>query len=363
MKINIAYIYCSAVLLLFPLCVFGSNDPPVGYAALAGFDHLWQWNGKVKAASSSSTDPVGLNKDYGNFHGKYNGENVLACIKGPGCIYRIWSAKPAGTLKVYLDNELNPEIDCGFLDYLLCTTPNLPRDFCVGAAANYMPIPFKKSVIVTATDFIVFPFYQVNYQTYDMSVNVESFKKNAASDDQAYFAAKTIWAGTSPPIDGLKETSTEITLSADTPTGYMKIEGTGIIRSIRIKDLDNSSNPLDDVGLEIYWDKMEKPAVKAPLDAFFINRYNLAGTWPAKRLSTMFISAGVEGYESAFPMPFSSKALIKLTGTGSVRHIEMRVMWGECEVLPENTMRFHASYNQQSYELNKTPHTFQCIII
>ena len=101
----------------------------------------------------NGSDPSGGNMDMNNYHGRYRGERLLAKIDGPGCIYRIWSAMPTGSFKVYLDGSTEAEIKCKYKQYLEGKCEGLPGDFAVGRAANYMPIPFEKSVIVTAPFF------------------------------------------------------------------------------------------------------------------------------------------------------------------------------------------------------------------
>ncbi|MFH2000463.1 MAG: hypothetical protein ABIK28_12325, partial [Planctomycetota bacterium] len=60
----------------------------------------------------------------GEDHGHYirtieeTGEAVMADLKGPGCITRIWSADPKGRIRFYLDGRITP-LDFSFAD--LCS--------------------------------------------------------------------------------------------------------------------------------------------------------------------------------------------------------------------------------------------------
>ena len=170
-----------------------STSPPVDYQALAAPDLLWQYNGKTHTAMSSSNDPTGGNADLSQFHGKYRGEKVLARIDGPGCVYRIWSALPSGTIRVYLDGAAKPEISCGFKKYLHGECAGLPSGFTVGRVANYMPIPFAKSIIITAPGFAFPGYYQVSYQTYAAGTEVKSFRRAEAKSAEGLAAAVKTW--------------------------------------------------------------------------------------------------------------------------------------------------------------------------
>ena len=50
--------------------------------------------------------------------GKTHKEWVMADMDGPGAIVRIWSANPAGTLRIYLDNSDKPVIEAPMDDLL-----------------------------------------------------------------------------------------------------------------------------------------------------------------------------------------------------------------------------------------------------
>ncbi len=58
----------------------------------------------------------GANGDGGGFIRTEGDELVLAEMDGPGCIWRIWSARPEkGHVKIYLDGLTEPAIDLPFL--------------------------------------------------------------------------------------------------------------------------------------------------------------------------------------------------------------------------------------------------------
>jgi hypothetical protein len=344
-----------ACALLAALAVSAGSEVPVGYSALASFDHLWQWSGAVETDMVSSTDPSGGNMDMMNYHGRYRGERLLARIDGPGCIYRIWSAMPSGKIKVYLDGSKKAEIKCGFKKYLEGKCEGLPGDFAVGRAANYMPIPFEKSIIITAPGFHMPGYYQISFQTYDRSVPVTSFSMDTAMTAADLDSARARWEGPSHKKHqkGKSELNKEKSVAHLAPgkeTTALKISGAGVIRKLKVKNPDDLSDPLQGLRMLIYWDGAKEPAVSVPVDAFFLNRFDLKEHWEDGSLSNLFIKAGDKGYKSYLPMPFSKSVTIAFVNDGPARKAEVYVKWQEMDSLPDNSMRFHAEYREKDFE-------------
>lgn len=334
----------------------GQDQPAVGYEGLANLDRLFTWTGKVQTAMSSSTDPAAGNVDMSQFHGKYQGENILAKIEGPGCVYRVWSAMPSGRIKVYLDGSDRPEIDCGFKEYLKGECAGLPSEFALGRAANYMPIPFAKSILITAPGFHFPGYYQVSYQTYDPSVPVKSFRKSEALSAPSLAEARKVWAG--GPLAGisreLTNTAVELELAPGQAAAAVKLDGAGVIRALSIKDAANPADPLTGLKLRIFWDGSSEPAVDVPLDAFFLNRFDLKTKWPGGSLKNLFVAAGPDGYTVTFPMPFRQGAVVQMVNGDMAKKLAVKVAWEPKAELPPDSLRFHAFYRSQDYETDPT---------
>ncbi len=348
--------------VIFALILAGSAlsdqaDPEFGYSALSNLDQLWLFSGKVRTAMFSSADPSGGNLDMKNFHGKFRGENILAQIDGPGCVYRIWSALPSGRIKVYLDGSKKAEINCDFREYLEGKCEGLPGDFSVGRTANYLPIPFAKSIIITAPGFIFPAYYQVSYQTYDSSVPVASFRKSEARSDPGLKPASELWKDFALPdkdASALKKVSEQAGLESGKETAALALTGPGIIRKLSFKDAFNPKNPLQDLRLKIFWDGNSEPAVDAPLSAFFINQPDLKNKWPDGSLKNIFISAGSDGYQCYFPMPFAKSAAISILNQGRPISLKIDAWYEKRDSLPANAMRFRSRYRSQEYPAGAT---------
>jgi hypothetical protein len=347
-----ALLASALILLCFAARAAESSLPPVGYQTFTALDQLWQYNGKTHTAMSASTDPSGGNMDMSQFHGKYRGEKVLAKIEGPGCVYRIWSAFASGTIRVYLDGASKPEISCNFKKYLHGECAGLPSGFTVGRVANYMPIPFAQSIIITTIGFNFPGYYQISYQTYDPSVPVQSFKKADANAAPGLDAARKLvkYGAGAAAKTGVETKQAEFALAAG-GVDALTLTGAGVIRKLRIADPKAAKNVLAGLELRIYWDGSKDAAVSAPVDAFFVNRFDLRGDWPQHALNTMFIMASPQGYEANFAMPFAAGARIELINRGqAAQAVRMEVTVEPMASLPPGSMRFHAFYRAQDYE-------------
>lgn len=94
-------------------------------------------------------------------------EHVMMDASGPGAIVRIWSANPAGTLRIYLDGAAQPVIEAAMTDLLGGKHPSLPRPIAGEYSKGwnlYFPIPYAKSCKVTSDKGGFY--YHINYRTY-----------------------------------------------------------------------------------------------------------------------------------------------------------------------------------------------------
>jgi hypothetical protein len=103
-------------------------------------------------------------------------EHVMMDAAGPGAIVRIWSANPAGTLRVYLDGAEQPVLEAPMAELLGGNYPGLPRPIAGEYSKGwnlYFPIPYAKSCKVTSDKGGFY--YHVNYRTYAAGTDVETF--------------------------------------------------------------------------------------------------------------------------------------------------------------------------------------------
>ena len=79
-------------------------------------------------------------------------EYVMVDAKGPGCIARIWSANPQGTLHFDIDGERAWSVD--FAQLLTGGVPGVPEPLAGLRSKGgncHLPIPFAKSLVVSCT--------------------------------------------------------------------------------------------------------------------------------------------------------------------------------------------------------------------
>ena len=99
-----------------------------GLSAISRLDTLARFSAAVEVGSVSSYDRTGGNDD--GFSGKYSflrkeaGGLVIADLKGPGVIYRIWTPTPTDDLvEFYFDGEATPRLRVPFREMFTGTHP------------------------------------------------------------------------------------------------------------------------------------------------------------------------------------------------------------------------------------------------
>jgi hypothetical protein len=114
----------------------------------------WDRRSKYDKISGNYTD-WDANGDNNGIIRREGNEQVLAEMKGPGVIWRIWSALPKeGHVKIYLDGAAEPAVDLPFIGYFNrqnepFTCPALVHETARGQNC-YVPIPYQKSCKITA---------------------------------------------------------------------------------------------------------------------------------------------------------------------------------------------------------------------
>ena len=103
-------------------------------------------------------------------------ERVMADLKGPGAVVRIWSANPAGVMRFYFDGEANPRLMAPAGDLLSGKVKPFGDPFAYVSSAGwnlYYPLPYAKSLKITVDDTdgdkSAGMYYHVGYRTYGPS--------------------------------------------------------------------------------------------------------------------------------------------------------------------------------------------------
>lgn len=143
-------------------------------------------------ASKSPTENWFANADFGQFlaveRRPGRNEYVMADLRGPGAVVRIWSANPAGNIRFYVDGQELPELVIPFAELLGGKHPDFLHPFSGSRGQGwnlYYPIPYSKSMRITLDDVEADPkrvYYHVGYRTYPAGTRVQSFSMIGVKD-------------------------------------------------------------------------------------------------------------------------------------------------------------------------------------
>lgn len=287
-----------------------------------------------------------------------DGRWVMAEMAGPGCIRRIWSARPGtGRVSIYLDGSSEPAVDLPFSGYFDGRTPPFVYPSLVYTAASgkncYVPIPYRKSCKIVAEKGWG-DYYHFTYQTFPKGTVVPTFTRELAPEERAALQAADAFLtndlGTDPAgrRQGQVSERRRLTVPAGETIGVANIEGPRAITKLEVRislaGREQECAALRELALRITWDGEDKPAVWAPLGDFF-------GTAPGiNRYRSLPVGMTDEGLYSYWYMPFSERALVEVTNAGSApRSLEFTIVHAPLS-RPINTLgRLHAKWHRDAF--------------
>lgn len=334
---------------------------PYGLPLMARFDLLPMLR-DTKCVQDSSYDRSGGNGDAGNFFRKEGSTAVLADIRGPGCIYRFWSANAAGHLRIYFDGETTPRIDCPMQDLFLAKVTPFEAPL-VGHKSGgwycFFPMPFRKSCRIEVTD----PgslYYHVEYQLFPDGTPIRTFTRTLTPDDQK--ALTTIlaqWAhfGTDPK--SLTLTTNRIGGQVICPAGQTRVlgelNGPAEVTALRMKIDPASRFSLRQTVLRVYWDGAAKPGIEAPLGDFF------GAGFGDQRFTALPDAMTDDGYVCYWPMPFARSARFEIANAGANHAISIvwSVAYGQLSQPLPDAGYFHAQWHRQTTVAGEHFHILQ----
>jgi len=304
-------------------------------------------------ASKSPTEDWFANGDWGHYlciedhHGRE--EHVMMDAEGPGAIVRIWSANPAGTVRIYIDGEAQPVLQASLADLLGGKYPGLPRPIAGEYSKGwnlYLPIPYARSCKVTSDKGGCY--YHVNYRTYPVGTKVVSFKNEQISALDAEL--KALSAKLDAPGEHQVSSAGAVTKVFDSPvasggsTVICKFKGPSSVRRFSLQwppSGDRDESALRAVVLLMTFDG--ETTVAAPLGDFFgaapgINPYE-----------SLPLSVAKDGrMDCRWVMPFENSAEIRVLNHGK----DPVTLKGEIVTAPyawtDASMLFHAKWRMQN---------------
>ncbi|MCW5943337.1 MAG: DUF2961 domain-containing protein [Fimbriimonadaceae bacterium] len=271
-------------------------------------------------------------------------ERVMADLKGPGTIVRIWSANPSGVLRFYFDGEAEPRLAVKAADLLSGKVPPMGDPFAYTSSAGwnlYFPIPYAQSLKVTVdntdNDGARGMYYHVGYRTYETGTVVRTFDLQ----DCLGMAPTILTVGrrllAPPRSDAAGATRLRGPAAGEEPRGTYKAAGEVLPgRTVPVAELpgglaihrmtfrianvdpkakwgDPRSFPQMARRLVLRMDFDGERCVDVPIGDFF-------GVAPGiKPYANAVFDVSPGGTMTCrFPMPFARQARVSLTNTGSV---------------------------------------------
>ena len=300
---------------------------------------------------ASSYDRSGGNVDWGNVYGTdAAGDSILLDTRGPGCVYRMWVTgfADADQIKVYFDDETVPRIAMTLSQLFSGQAPPFTAPLVGGAATSsggffsYLPLPFAKSVRITATPDGGL-YFNIDFHALPAGVPVTTW---TGSEDLSL--ARAVWsaAGSEPagdPVYG-PSTGTESTFDLAPMQNQVLFDGAGpgelsafelripgVVPALPDGGADGgalaTANVLNDLWVAMTWDDDASPSVSAPVGSLFalgdlgagVSSGLMAGMRPD---GTLYLY---------FPMPFAARAQVTIMNRGST---SATGLWARVEQRP-----------------------------
>lgn len=298
---------------------------PYSYAgeleSLSRIDRLPAYRTDCLLEQISSYDTTGGNDD--GFSGKYSylykedGKLVIADLKGPGVINRIWTPTPTNdTLEFYFDGEKKARLKICFNDMFSGKVYPFLKPVCgneVGGYYCYLPIPYGKSCKITFSGEKLM-FQQIQYRNLP-GYDVKSYTGDYTAEEKAALdRACKIWSSITPELQeyamgasaGCQVEEKNFTLLPGQEVTFFEKNAPGRIVGFEIDGGNSFEGNRKDVLLYSSWDNETVPAIYAPLADFFGYAYGKG----AMR-NIMIGKSGTLNYDY-IPCPYDQSARMKL---------------------------------------------------
>ncbi len=284
---------------------------------------------------------------------------VMAEMDGPGCIWRIWSARAAqGHVKVYLDGASEPAIDLPFDGYFNRKhAPFDPPSLVYTAARgrnNYVPIPYARSCRIVAEKGWG-RYFQFGYETFPKGTRVPTFSMDLPAEATEALAAadKTLAGGLGRDPAGRRDGQETLTKTVTVVGGESAVvadlKGPRAITAIRVDNTFGEGEKtvvpaLRELAVRITWDGAAEPAVWAPLGDLF-------GTAPGvNRYKSLPLGMTEKHFYCLWYMPFATSAKVELANGGREdRRVTLRITHAPLARPVETLARFHAKWHRDAF--------------
>jgi len=288
---------------------------------------------------------------------------VVAEIEGPGCIWRIWSARAGqGHVKIYLDSNPEPVVDLPFIGYFDMKNEPFVYPALVHQVANgfnnYVPIPFAKSCKITM-DKDWGAYYHFTYSVFPKGTVVPTFSRNLSPEEKEAlarvdrFLRRKLGSDPAGYRTGQEVINRRIKIAPGSRATIADIAGpraiTNIWAKVNLGDPEDPDGVLRHTILKIRWDGEKEPSVWCPIGDFF-------GTGPGiNKYRSLPLGMTDDGFYSFWYMPFASKAEIELVNESTKTFVgDFTIVHAPVERSLGNLGRFHAKWHRDAF-LPKEP--------
>ena len=303
-----------------------------------------------------SFDRTGANEDYNHFQGKTkDGQCILADLKGPGVVSRLWFTGVDANKKVrfFFDGEKTPRLEFSWND-LRKGVP--PFDIAPLSADEqncwytFVLVPFKKRLLITTEEAgyqyggVAKMYYQLNWNPMPAGQTVESL--SLPVDSIALKKVAEVWNDSS--FGPLPSADKEFSLPAGQSVDLWSGQGPATVKAFTIDSDVYDPEVLRNVLLKVYWDGNVEPSVAVPLGDFF------GSVWQRWRAQSMFFGSIDNIFFCRFPMPFKKSARFVLENK-SAQAVALK--FGIQTGPNIEGGYFHASWRNSSANDTGVPHT------
>ena len=303
----------------------------------------------------------GANQDGDGIVRHEGGGDVLADLKGPGALVRIWSAAPGrGKLKLYIDGDETPVLDAPFASFFDHSLPPFVWRNLVYTAGNsvpgwnnYIPIPFKRSLkIVAAPKWGAY--YHFTYVQFPQK-EIASFTLPISPEDKSALAIANHRL-ISPDLSdceqpaGVSARQIDAVAEGGATQPILDIAGPAAIRRLRIKldlpkDIDAQRRLLRELAIQVTWDNGATPSIWSPIGDFF-GFFGGAQTFRAYPMGI-----GPDGiFYCNWYMPFAARAKIEIVNDGGDKvPIHCEITTAPLRFPVSAYGRFHAKWHRDAF--------------
>ena len=353
-----------------PARAYQQEPSVIGLPELSRLDLLPRLKTGVQTASISSYDRTGGNDD--GFSGKYSfvrkeGDGlVIADLKGPGVVYRIWTPTPTDEpIEFYFDGETTPRFQCKYRQLFDGSKPPFAAPvvgYGSGGFYSYLPLPYKTAckIIIRAPKV---QFYQINYATYPADTPLETFRPDAPAltgdamqkaRDTFGMTGSDLSARVVPDAAPLHVTKVSQTLAPGKSVTLFETRRGGRIAGMRLSPASAFADKTRGLLLKMYWDGAKEPAVLCPVGDFF------GYAWGRPAARSLLVGTDGETCYAYFPMPFERSARIELASeqsAGADIAVQAEIVTAD---LPrrKDEGRFYANWRRESPTTKGKPFTY-----